>query len=70
MLNALKLRDHHTLTLMSSKGEEIKIMVPCHNWQSDTEMAPETAELPTRSEAVLPSVKEHARTCFWLSLPM
>lgn len=34
-------KDHHTLTLMPSKGEEIKITVPCDNWQSDTEMARE-----------------------------
>lgn len=29
--NSQKAEDHHILTLMSSKGEEIKITVPCDN---------------------------------------
>lgn len=49
-------KDHHTLTLMSSKGGEIKITVLCGNCQSDTEMALETVELLPGSEVVLPSV--------------
>lgn len=44
-------KDHHTLTLMSAKGEEIKSMVPCDNWQSYIEMALETVELPTRKQS-------------------
>lgn len=40
--------NHHTLTLMFSKGQEIKIAVLGDNWQSDSEIAPETVELPTR----------------------